>query len=189
MSQPSSPPSPASDIASFVLRFTQDVWRASSGDPHVRWRGHIRHVQSDDETRFADFADAVAFIQRQLAQLTLASVADASAADQAMAMTDSFRLWERFATGYADLMRRSVEQTIEQTEAYQRQVGESFERSLQAWNPLLAAGRRVAPTEPPRPPDAAVLAALADMRAELQAIRERVDRLAEALGAGGHPPL
>ncbi|RIL07645.1 hypothetical protein DCC79_14635 [bacterium] len=189
MSQPSSPPSPASDIASFVLRFTQDVWRASSGDPHVRWRGHIRHVQSDDETRFTDFADAVAFIQRQLAQLTLASVADASAADQAMAVTDSFRLWERFATGYADLMRRSVEQTIEQTEAYQRQVGESFERSLQAWNPLLAAGRRAAPPEPPRPPDAAVLAALADMRAELQAIRERVDRLAEALGAGGHPPL
>ncbi len=181
MSRSPSPSHPAPDIASFVLRFTQDVWRASSGDPQVRWRGHIRHVQSDDEARFTDFADAVAFIQRQLAQLTLASVADASASDQAMAVTESFRLWERFATGYTDLMRRSVEQTIEQTEAYGRQVGETLERSIQAWSPFLPVAKPAPAGEAAGPAADAVLFALAELRAEVRAVREQVERLERAI--------
>ncbi len=128
------------DIASFVLRFSQDVWREADGEPHVRWRGHIRHVQSDAETRFTDFADALAFIQSRLAQLTLDSVAGDSAEHQAQAMSDSLRLWERFTADYTDLVVRSMQQSLRQTQAYQRQVGESLTRSLTLWSPLLAAG-------------------------------------------------
>ena len=35
------------NIASFMLRFTQEMWRDMQGEPHIRWRGHIRHVQGD----------------------------------------------------------------------------------------------------------------------------------------------
>lgn len=160
----SAPPNPASgrvqpDIASFVLRFTQDVWREAGGEPRVRWRGHIRHVQSDAEARFTDFADAVAFIQGALAQLTLDSVAGDSAENQAQAMTDSLRLWERFTADYAGLVARSMEQTLRQTQDYQRQVGENLTRSLSLWNPLMAAVPRAAdPAAPPPAPDPATAA-------------------------------
>ena len=42
------------DVASFVLRFTQDLYEDEAGEPRVRWRGHIRHVQSDADARFTD---------------------------------------------------------------------------------------------------------------------------------------
>jgi hypothetical protein len=158
----SAPPSPAGgraqpDIASFVLRFAQDVWREAGGEPRVRWRGHIRHVQSDAEARFTDFADAVAFIQGALAKLTMDSVAGDSAENQAQAMTDSLRLWERFTADYAGLVARSMEQTLRQTQDYQRQVGENLTRSFSLWNPLMAGVARAA--DPAAPPPAAPPAA------------------------------
>ena len=54
------------NVASFVLRFTQDLWQDDEEDSHVRWRGHIKHVQGEGESRFTDFAEAVAFIQQNL---------------------------------------------------------------------------------------------------------------------------
>jgi len=182
-----------------MLRFTQDVYRDEAGEPRVRWRGHIRHVQGDNEARFTDFADVVGFIQRQLAQLTLESVAGDDAADQARALADSFRLWERFATDYADLVAKSVEQTVRQTEAYQRQVGSNIERTLAMWNPLLGAARphpsanaatRAAPATEAGAPVAgaaadAVLAAIGDLRARVDAIAEQLARLERA--TGGEP--
>lgn len=62
------------DIASFVLRFTQDFWEDTQGDPRIEWRGSIRHVQSDEEHHFTDFTEAIAFIQQSLMKLTLESI-------------------------------------------------------------------------------------------------------------------
>lgn len=59
------------NIASFVLRFTQELWEDAQQEPHVRWRGHIRHVQGEEENRFTDFAEAASFMQRHLTQLTI----------------------------------------------------------------------------------------------------------------------
>lgn len=50
-------------IASFILRFTQEA--TSETEPSGgTWRGVIRHVQTNEETRFAQIADALAFIAR-----------------------------------------------------------------------------------------------------------------------------
>ena len=49
------------NVASFVLRFTQELGEAKPGEPSIRWRGHIRHVQGDEENTFTDFAEVGCF--------------------------------------------------------------------------------------------------------------------------------
>lgn len=182
------------DVASFVLRFTQDLYEDEAGESRVRWRGHIRHVQSDADTRFTEFADAVAFIQRQLAELTKNAVADRSPADQEQAMADSLQFWERFASGYATMVLDAFSQTMAKSEAVRQQVGEQIERSLTWWSPFLGpvAGKAKPSSPAPDAPDAAdaaaVLAALGEVAARLRALDEKVGRieaLARARDGGG----
>lgn len=172
------------DIASFVLRFAQEIWRDDQGAPRVRWRGRIQHVQGDEEERFTDFADAVAFIQRRLAKLTMDAAAESPAVEREQVMADSFRLWERFAESYAGMMEATVARTVERSEAYRRQLAETFERSLRAWNPLLA-GRTSAAAEGTAPETDRIAASLDALRAEVRALDAKIERLLrEARGPG-----
>jgi hypothetical protein len=50
-------------IASFVLRFTQEHV-SSAKSPSSAWRGVIRHIQTEEEVRFVQMEDALAFISR-----------------------------------------------------------------------------------------------------------------------------
>jgi len=45
-------------ISSFILRFTQE------SDADLPWRGVVRHVQSDEESRFTRMEEALRFIGR-----------------------------------------------------------------------------------------------------------------------------
>jgi hypothetical protein len=50
-----------STIASFVLRFTQE--HTPEIEPSARaWHGVIRHVQSNEQIRFIQIEDALAFV-------------------------------------------------------------------------------------------------------------------------------
>lgn len=51
---------PKTTIASFVLRFTQEL--TADTEPLTPWRAVIRHVQSDEEAHFTQMDDALAFI-------------------------------------------------------------------------------------------------------------------------------
>lgn len=121
------------DIASFVLRFSQDVWDDEQGDPHVEWRGHIRHVQGDDEFHFTKLNDAIQFIQKSLMQLTM----DAMPADdkpyQEKAMRESFKLWDDFARSYTEMMVQAMQQTAKQSESLNKQVTEAMSQVMQPW--------------------------------------------------------
>lgn len=183
---PRRPAEAGRDVASFVLRFTQDLYEDDAGEPRVRWRGHIRHVQSDADSRFTEFADAVAFIQRQLAALTQNAVADRSPADQASAMADSLQFWERFASGYATMVLDAFSETMAKSEAVRQQVGEQIERSLTWWSPFLgtAAGKASGSPKAAAPPDAAgLLAALGEVAARLKSLDEKVSRLEAGMRA------
>lgn len=48
-------------IASFILRFTQEQPLETGADT-ISWRGVIRHVQSNEQTRFLHIEDALAFM-------------------------------------------------------------------------------------------------------------------------------
>jgi hypothetical protein len=53
---------PKTTIASFVLRFTQEL--SSDTEPMTPWRAVIRHVQSDEEVYFTCMNEALAFMSR-----------------------------------------------------------------------------------------------------------------------------
>lgn len=176
------------DIASFVLRFTQDVYTDEAGESRVRWRGHVRHVQSDAEARFTEFADAVAFMQQRLARLTMDAVADRSPADQRQAMADSLQLWERMTSGYATAMLDAFSRTLAQSEAVRQQVGEQLGRSLTWWAPFVAPAPGGSGAARSTEPDAgALLAALGELARRLEAIEDRAARIEAALQSRSEP--
>ena len=121
------------DIASFLIRFTQDLWHSEAGDPQIAWRGHIRHVQGEAEETFTDFADALKFIQNHLAQLTLEALPGADEREQKKALQEGFKLWERFAASYSDMMFEALEQTMAQSESVKNQMDKAVEKTLAAW--------------------------------------------------------
>jgi len=53
-------PTESPRVESFVLRFVHDA----SAQDASHWHAVVRHVQSNEEKSFTDFADAVAFIAR-----------------------------------------------------------------------------------------------------------------------------
>ena len=106
------------EIASFVLRFTQDIWPDMQGEPHVEWRGHICYVQNGRETRFTELAELIHFIQQTLLKCTLGCVAQEDQMVKDKTVRESFKLWERLsgsATDQAHLLQTIV--------ALQAQVG------------------------------------------------------------------
>ena len=55
-------------ISSFVIRFVEDKSQPSAA---AKYRGTIRHVQSDDSLSFTSWADAEFFIQRYISLETM----------------------------------------------------------------------------------------------------------------------
>lgn len=227
------------DIASFVLRFTQELWEDTQGDPRIEWRGNIRHVQSGDEHHFTDFTEAMSFIQQALMKLTLDSVqagaphkasaarrvaeqveqassastteSEASSASpaetyQQKALRESFKLWEKFASGYTDLMmgavQRAAEQSIQQTEVIKKQVDRTMEQAstplLRPWwlmPPFVSTSESssapatatsssdTSPENPPEtPPDTsveqqAILDTLVALQQQVSALSDKIDRM------------
>ncbi len=115
------------NIASFVLRFTQDLWQDMQGKFHVRWRGQIRHVQGDEEERFTDFAEMVTFMQRYLTQLTMDTLSGDKSMSQEKVFQESIKLWEQFASSYSDMMFKAMEQTVKQSESFQEQAVKAWQ--------------------------------------------------------------
>jgi predicted nucleic acid-binding Zn-ribbon protein len=85
------------ETASFVLRFTQKIFQGDDGESQIQWRGHIRHVQSDEEKRFSEFEDVSKFIQTKLADLTIQAMEDKSPEEQKGILSKSFDLWKKMA--------------------------------------------------------------------------------------------
>jgi hypothetical protein len=161
------------DVASFVLRLTQDFWRDTLGEPHVQWRGHIRHVQGDAETAFADFSEAVTFIQQHLAKITANALPGGSPMEQDKLMRESFKLWQQFAATYNDMMFAAMENALKQSDAIKQQMDEAVAKSLKAWN------------LPEQADQGQLAAALQSLQAQVQALAEKVERLEQSLKAKG----
>lgn len=160
------------NVASFLLRFTQDLYEDADHDAHVRWRGQIRHVQGDEESRFTDFSEAVAFIQRNLTELTAESLSGAENMSQEKIFAESFKLWEQFASSYTDIMQNAMEQTLKQSELISQQVESAREQAIKAWQ---------IPTPGATDTQREMLDVMKEMQRHLLALSERVDALEEKL--------
>lgn len=127
---------PKRDIASFVLRFTQDIWQDDNGEPRVEWRGHVRHVQDGKELHFKDVAEAVHFFQDVLLHRTNECMKQAEEGERQKVVAESKKLWMRFADTYGERLAEAVQQT-------QRQVNDAFDSALRPvrWVTGLVSGR------------------------------------------------
>lgn len=144
------------DVVSFVLRFIREE---GAGQP-ARWRGVIKHVQSDRTADFARFDDALAFMQDHVNE----AIRQAFAGDEPLSperiFAETARLWGEMAPRYTDIMLQSMEIMLEQG----RRMGETMADSL----------ARSAAAPPQTSPD---------QQAQLISIIERLANQVEALSA------
>lgn len=135
--------------------------------------GHIRHVQGNEEGRFTDFAEAVAFMQHHLTELTAETLADeVNGSDQEeRVFRESFKLWEKFASSYTDLMSKAIDQSIKQSEVFKEQVDEVKEQALKPW---FFYGQ-------PNRNQTEILDAIEELQARIQTLTEHVSDLEAAV--------
>ena len=162
-------------IASFVLRFTRELWQDAQGEPHLQWRGHIRHVQGDEENRFTDFSEALVFIQRYLMELTLEAFPIGEGANPEIVFRENFKIWEQLASAYTNIMVEAVNQTVKQSRAVNQQMSEAAEQAMKMWQ------RSVRPGETPSLDQQQIIEALHNLQKQVQELTDKVDRLDKAI--------
>ncbi|MCR9289994.1 MAG: hypothetical protein NXI23_21695 [Bacteroidetes bacterium] len=112
------------ETASFVLRFTQKIFENTDGGPEVQWRGHIRHVQSDEDKRFSEFEDVAKFIQTKLADLTIQAMEDKSPEEQKGILSKSFDLWKKMAFDAPRMVIDTLKDPKKQVAQIQSQINQ-----------------------------------------------------------------
>ena len=103
-------------IASFMIRFTQHIWRDAENEPQVQWRGQINFVQGDEEIAFTELTEALEFIQRHLTETTKEATSDDNVQEQEKVLEKSYVLWEQFAETYSNMVFDAMRDTIEDPE-------------------------------------------------------------------------
>jgi hypothetical protein len=163
-------------VASFMLRFTQDLWKDENGDPQVQWLGRINHVQGDEEVRFTDFTEALTFIQNQLQDLTHRAVPGATPAFREKALNESFKLWERFTADYTELVLKGMQDAFNRSRDIQDQVGDTFARSFEQWLPP-GFRREASPARSEQEPHADLMSEIETLTAQVAALAAKIEAL------------
>ena len=110
------------ETASFVLRFTQKIYKNETDESEVQWRGHIRHVQGDAEKYFKEFDEVIHFVQEKLSDLTMKAVEGKSPEEQKGILAKSFDLWKKVAADAPRLVMESIKDPRKQVANIQEQM-------------------------------------------------------------------
>lgn len=116
------------ETASFVLRLSQKIYDSESGEPEVSWRGNIRHVQSGDEVRVADFDKATEFVKQKLKDLTMKAVEDKPEHEQKGILSKSFDFWKKMASEAPKIVMETIKDPKKQAAHLQEQISEQFQQ-------------------------------------------------------------
>lgn len=111
----------ADQTASFMVRFNQKIFE-EHGESKVQWRGKVSHVQGGDDMSFSDFNDAVAFIQKKLAELTLEATKHKTPEQQDSLLKKSFSLWKTMAKEGPKLIMETIKDPKKQVANLQEQI-------------------------------------------------------------------
>jgi polyhydroxyalkanoate synthesis regulator phasin len=110
------------DVVSFVLRFIRED--GGSSQP-ARWRGVIKHVQSDHSADFTHFSDALQFMQTHVDEAIRQAFVDQEPLTPENILAETTRLWGEVAPRYTDFMLQSMEAMLDQ--------GRRFAENMTAW--------------------------------------------------------
>ena len=116
------------DLVSFVLRFV----REAGDDQQARWRGAVKHVQSNSEATFTQFSEALAFMQGYITDIVQDSFSKSGRSSEEAGDVNPFlettRLWGEYMPRYTKMMMntmgesgremsKSMEQAMDSTRA------------------------------------------------------------------------
>ncbi|MFT4735400.1 MAG: hypothetical protein ACI9K1_002361 [Arcticibacterium sp.] len=110
------------ETASFVLRLSQKIYNSENGEAKLQWRGNIRHVQSGEEKRFANYEDATEFVQSKLSDITMAAIEDKPEKDKKGILSQSFDFWKNMALNAPKIVMDSIKDPKGQAEQIQQQI-------------------------------------------------------------------
>lgn len=163
------------ETASFVLRLSQKIFDNEAGEPHIEWRGNIRHVQSGDETRFSNFEDAQDFVQKKLTDMTMKAVEDKSESDQRGILTKSFDFWKKMATATPKLVLDSIKDPKKQAAHLQEQIQEQFHQISDL------VGQKIEDTIGSNPSKSEITDKLESLNKKVDAMQKKLDTISNAL--------
>jgi uncharacterized protein YukE len=118
------------ETASFVMRFTQKIYNSDDGEAQVQWRGHIRHVQSDDETRFSNYDEATAFVEKKLSDMTMQAVEDKSPEEKEGILSRSLGIWKMVKENAPKMVMETIKDPKKVVQ-YQEQIREQIKEQIQ----------------------------------------------------------
>jgi polyhydroxyalkanoate synthesis regulator phasin len=110
------------DVVSFVLRFIREDGGTSQP---ARWRGVIKHVQSDHSADFTHFGDALQFMQAHVDEAIRQAFVDQEPLTPENILAETTRLWGEVAPRYTDFMLQSMEAMLDQ--------GRRFAENMTTW--------------------------------------------------------
>ncbi|MEL7220716.1 MAG: hypothetical protein AAGJ93_05315 [Bacteroidota bacterium] len=117
------------ETSSFMMRFTQNIYE-EDGESKVQWRGNVSHIQSGEDLNFADFKDAVEFIQQHLADLTMGATSDKSSEEQENILSKSLSIFKTVAATAPVLIKQTLKDPRKQVANLQESISEYGEGLL-----------------------------------------------------------
>jgi hypothetical protein len=126
------------DLVSFVLRFV----REAGEEQEARWRGVVKHVQSNTEASFSQFSEALVFMQRYVNDIAQSSFQEAAKMGEAIAdpavlsanpFAETARLWGEYMPRYTQMMVDSMNEAMATGADMAKPVEEMMESTMSAW--------------------------------------------------------
>lgn len=154
------------DVVSFVLRFV----REEGGGQPARWRGVIRHVQSDHSADFGRFHDALQFMQAHVDEAIQQAFLAQETLSPEHILAETTRLWGEMAPRYTEVVLQSMEMMLEQG----RRIGETLAQNLA--RPAVAVSAPGA-----QPPYEEMLHLVERLTAQVETLTAKVEALEERL--------
>lgn len=107
--------------ASFMVRFHQEIFE-ENGESKVQWKGKISHIQDGDEKRFADFKDALQFMQKKLNALTEEATKNQPQEEQENILQKSLSMWKTFKDVGPKVLKETLKDPKKQFHQLQDQI-------------------------------------------------------------------
>jgi polyhydroxyalkanoate synthesis regulator phasin len=147
------------DVVSFVLRFIRED--GGNSQP-ARWRGVIKHVQSDHSADFTHFGDALQFMQAHVDEAIRQAFVDQEPLTPENILAETTRLWGEVAPRYTDFMLQSMEAMLDQ--------GRRFAENMSTWG-------QTTPDTPEQRQQARMLELMERLAVQVETLTARVEQL------------
>jgi len=160
------------ELVSFVLRFV----REASEEQQARWRGVVKHVQSNNEASFSQMSEALAFMQGYINDIAQSSFEESKRMGQEFTqvnpLAETARMWGDLMPRYTQMMMDSMDQAMASSADMAKPVEEMMDSTLSAWG---------MPTRSAQAEQKKTAAAMEAMVAQLAALNEKIDALEDQI--------